>query len=97
VAAYHGHISSLEFWLERKSETQHSKDGSSQKKPKKTIETPSISRLASSLCALLSWAVAGNHEAVVRLLVQREDVEVDEKYKDARTPLLWAERVGTRL
>jgi len=35
---------------------------------------------------LLSWAAEGGHEAVVRLLVERDDVEADAKDEDGRTP-----------
>ena len=35
----------------------------------------------------LSWAAASGHEAVVRLLVERDDVEADSKDEDDRTPL----------
>jgi ankyrin repeat protein len=42
---------------------------------------------------LLSIAVAGGHEALVRLLVERDDVKADPKDKYGRTPLsLAAER-----
>ena len=41
------------------------------------------------------WCAAqGRHEAVVRLLVEPEDVEADSKDKDGRTPLWWAAYEG---
>ncbi|KAI9824247.1 MAG: hypothetical protein M1832_002054 [Thelocarpon impressellum] len=39
---------------------------------------------------LLGWAAAEGHEAIVRLLVDRDDVEADAKDQDGRTPLWWA-------
>jgi ankyrin repeat protein len=42
----------------------------------------------------LSIAVAGGHEAVVRLLVERDDVEAHSKDKDGRTPLSLAAEEG---
>jgi ankyrin repeat protein len=38
----------------------------------------------------LSWAAGNGHEAVVRLLVERDDVEADSKDQGGRTPLSWA-------
>ena len=39
----------------------------------------------------LSWAAASGHEPIVRLLVEREDVDVDSKDNvHGRTPLSWA-------
>ena len=38
----------------------------------------------------LSWAAGNGHEAVVRLLVEREDVDADSKDEWGRTPLSWA-------
>jgi hypothetical protein len=38
----------------------------------------------------LTWAVKGGHEAVVRLLVDRDDVKADSKDGNGRTPLWWA-------
>jgi ankyrin repeat protein len=35
----------------------------------------------------LYWAAGGGHEAVVRLLVERDDVEADSKDGSGRTPL----------
>jgi len=35
----------------------------------------------------LWWAADGGHEAVVKLLVERDDVAADPKDKDGRTPL----------
>ena len=35
----------------------------------------------------LLWAAGGGHEAVVKLLVERDDVEADSKDNDGRTPL----------
>jgi len=42
----------------------------------------------------LSWAAAGGHEAVVRLLVEREDVDADSTHNYGRTPLSWAAEGG---
>jgi ankyrin repeat protein len=42
----------------------------------------------------LSWAAERGHEAVVRLLVERDDVEADSKDQFGRTPLLWAVENG---
>ena len=47
--------------------------------------------------APLSFAAWRDHEAVVRLvrlLVEREDVDVDSKDKGGRTPLWWAAYKG---
>ena len=38
----------------------------------------------------LSWAAERGHEAVVKLLVERGDVEADSKDNSGRTPLSWA-------
>ena len=38
----------------------------------------------------LSWAVEHGHEAVVRLLIGRDDVNINAKDKDGWTPLSWA-------
>ncbi|RFU32928.1 hypothetical protein B7463_g3428, partial [Scytalidium lignicola] len=38
----------------------------------------------------LSWVAEYGHEAVVKLLVERNDVESDSKDKYGRTPLVWA-------
>ena len=42
----------------------------------------------------LWWAAAGGHEAVVKLLVERDDVTADSKDYDGRTPLWWAAARG---
>ena len=42
----------------------------------------------------LSWAAAMGHEVVVKLLVEREDVEADSKDKYSRTPLSRAAAMG---
>jgi ankyrin repeat protein len=42
----------------------------------------------------LSWAAASGHEAVVKLLVERDDVVADAKDKYGRTPLWWAAASG---
>ncbi|KAJ9637654.1 hypothetical protein H2199_007144 [Coniosporium tulheliwenetii] len=42
----------------------------------------------------LSWAVIGGQEAVVKLLVVCDDVNVNSKDKSGRTPLLWAAERG---
>jgi len=42
----------------------------------------------------LSWAAGQGHEAAVRLLVEREDVDADSKDTNDRTPLLWAAEGG---
>ena len=42
----------------------------------------------------LSWAAARGHEAVVQLLIERNDVDVNAKANDGRTPLSWAARNG---
>jgi len=42
----------------------------------------------------LSLAAEEGHEAIVRLLVERDDVEGDSKDKDDRTPLWWAAARG---
>jgi hypothetical protein len=42
----------------------------------------------------LSWAAYNGHEAVVRLLLTRVDVETDSKDKGGRTPLSWAAERG---
>jgi hypothetical protein len=38
----------------------------------------------------LSWAAIEGYERVVKLLVERDDVEADSKDKWGRTPLSWA-------
>jgi ankyrin repeat protein len=38
----------------------------------------------------VSWAAHGGHEAVVRLLIERDDVDADLKNNSGRTPLWWA-------
>jgi ankyrin repeat protein len=40
------------------------------------------------------WAAAKGHEAVVRLLLERESVDADSKNEDDRTPLSWAAAKG---
>jgi hypothetical protein len=42
----------------------------------------------------LSWAAQWGHEAVVKLLVERDDVEADSKDSDGQTPLSWAAASG---
>lgn len=42
----------------------------------------------------LWWAAEGGHEAVVKLLVERDDVAADSKDKWGRTPLWWAAERG---
>jgi len=42
----------------------------------------------------LSWAAENGHEAVVKLLVERGDVNADSKDNCGRTPLSWAARNG---
>jgi hypothetical protein len=42
----------------------------------------------------LSWAAREGHEAVVKLLVGRDDVEADSKGNNGRTPLSWAAAEG---
>ncbi|KAH0538022.1 hypothetical protein FGG08_005383 [Glutinoglossum americanum] len=42
----------------------------------------------------LSWAVGNGHEAVVRLLAEREGIDVDSEDSNGQTPLLWAARRG---
>jgi ankyrin repeat protein len=42
----------------------------------------------------LSWAAKNGHEAVMRLLVEREDVDTDSKDNNNRTPLSWAAENG---
>jgi hypothetical protein len=43
------------------------------------------------------WRAAERgHEAVVKLLVEREDVIADSKDRDGRTPLWWRQREGTK-
>jgi ankyrin repeat protein len=42
----------------------------------------------------LSWAAGEGHEEVVRLLVERDDVEADSKDDNDRTPLSWAAENG---
>jgi ankyrin repeat protein len=49
-----------------------------------------------TLTNLLSWAAQSGHEAVVWLLVERDDVEVDSKDSNGQTPLSWPPEVGTR-
>jgi hypothetical protein len=42
----------------------------------------------------LSWAAEAGHEAVVKLLLERDDVIADSKDEDGRTPLWWAAGAG---
>ncbi|KAL8901819.1 MAG: hypothetical protein Q9207_005011 [Kuettlingeria erythrocarpa] len=42
----------------------------------------------------LSWAAQRGHEAVVKLLLARDDVEVDWEDKQGQTPLSWAAQDG---
>ncbi|OBT82165.1 hypothetical protein VE02_10024 [Pseudogymnoascus sp. 03VT05] len=42
----------------------------------------------------LCWAAERGHEAVVKLLVEREDVVADSKDEDGRTPLCYAAERG---
>jgi ankyrin repeat protein len=42
----------------------------------------------------LPWAAEGRHEAVVKLLVERDDVGADSKDENGRTPLSWATEKG---
>jgi ankyrin repeat protein len=42
----------------------------------------------------LLWAAMNGHEAVAKLLVERDDVEADSKDKNGQTPLLWAAMNG---
>jgi hypothetical protein len=42
----------------------------------------------------LSWAAGSGHEAVVKLLVERDDVEADSRDNNGQTPLSWAARRG---
>ncbi|OBT38813.1 hypothetical protein VE00_10966 [Pseudogymnoascus sp. WSF 3629] len=42
----------------------------------------------------LSWAAQSGHEAVVKLLVERDDVVADSKDNDGQTPLSWAAQRG---
>ena len=42
----------------------------------------------------LSWAAASGHEAVVKVLLERDEVEADSKDDDGRTPLFWAAASG---
>ncbi|KFZ00714.1 hypothetical protein V500_00962, partial [Pseudogymnoascus sp. VKM F-4518 (FW-2643)] len=42
----------------------------------------------------LSWAAEKGDEAVVKLLVERDDVVADSKDKDGRTALSWAAESG---
>jgi len=42
----------------------------------------------------LSWAASKGHEAVVKLLVGRDGVDVNWKDNTSRTPLLWAAERG---
>ena len=43
----------------------------------------------------LSWAAVNGHEAVVKLLLSRDDVAADSRdNRDGRTPLFWAARNG---
>jgi hypothetical protein len=42
----------------------------------------------------LSWAAKKGHEAVVKLLVERADVEADSKDRGGQTPLTWAAAKG---
>ena len=39
---------------------------------------------------LLSWAAGSGHDVMVRLLVERNDVETGSKDEGGRTPLSWA-------
>ena len=38
----------------------------------------------------LSWAAGNGHEAVVKMLLKTEKVDIDSKANDGRTPLMWA-------
>lgn len=42
----------------------------------------------------LSWAAGNGHEAVVKLLLARDDVEADSKDTESQTPLWWAAELG---
>ena len=42
----------------------------------------------------LMWAVGGGHEAIVRLLIENEDIDINAKAKDGRTPLSLAVAIG---
>ena len=42
----------------------------------------------------LMWAAGGGHEAIVRLLIEKEDIEINAKAKDGRTPLSVAAAIG---
>ncbi|RYP68349.1 hypothetical protein DL771_006735 [Monosporascus sp. 5C6A] len=42
----------------------------------------------------LWWAAAKGHEAVVKLLIERDDVEADSKDESGQTPLSWAAANG---
>ena len=42
----------------------------------------------------LSWAAERGHETVVRLLVERDDVDINAKDADGRTPLIWSAERG---
>ncbi|KAF2186011.1 hypothetical protein K469DRAFT_573971, partial [Zopfia rhizophila CBS 207.26] len=39
-------------------------------------------------------AAMNGHEALAKLLVERDDVEADSKDNDGRTPLSWATLIG---
>ena len=45
----------------------------------------------------LSWAALQGHEAVARLLIERDGVDIDSRDNDGRTPLMWAAEGGMRL
>ena len=42
----------------------------------------------------LSWAAGIGHEAVVRLLVERDGVDINSRDRNRRTPLMWAAMSG---
>jgi ankyrin repeat protein len=42
----------------------------------------------------LSWAAGEGYDVVVKLLLDRDDVEADSKDNHGQTPLLWAAEQG---
>ena len=42
----------------------------------------------------LSWAAESGHEAVVQLLIQRDDIDINAKDNEGKTPLTWAAESG---